>query len=84
MSIRRKPSTPLNENPYQNGDSIIEEEGSYFDDEYFDEFEDTFDETYLEQDELSIPSSDHSRVYPVMCEVIYPYQVDIALPLNDI
>lgn len=76
MSIRRKLVTPVTEkSPYQNGEAIEEVDESFYDDDFLDEFDETFDDSHYEQDNLSIPSSDHSRNYPVTCKVIYPYQV---------
>jgi len=59
------------ENTYQNGGSPIEE--SFYEDDF--EFDETFEESQYENDNLSLPSSEHSRNYPVTCKVIYPYQV---------
>nr|XP_009857655.1 F-BAR and double SH3 domains protein 2 isoform X2 [Ciona intestinalis] len=50
---------------------------SFFDEDFVDD--ETFDEDdhvmmVGEKDDLSLPSSDHSRNYPVTCTVTYPYQ----------
>ena len=75
FSVRRKPSTPVKENPYQNGGSFIEPDENFYDDDFLDDFEETFEDSHYENDNLSIPSSEHSRNYPVTCIVIYPYEV---------
>ncbi|CAK8686391.1 unnamed protein product [Clavelina lepadiformis] len=65
-----------------NGSSVGEADESFFDDDYTDDFEDTFDEepiTFnMDRDDLSLPSSEHSRNYPVTCSVIYPYKATRA------
>uniref|UniRef100_H2YMG2 Uncharacterized protein n=1 Tax=Ciona savignyi TaxID=51511 RepID=H2YMG2_CIOSA len=55
------------------------------DDDFCDEDfieDETFDEDdhimMMEKDNLSLPSSDHSRSYPVTCTVSYPYQATRA------
>ena len=66
-----------------NGSSVGEADESFFDDDYTDDFEDTFDEepiTFnMDRDDLSLPSSEHSRNYPVTCSVIYPYKVQMLV-----
>ena len=75
MSLKKKVATPTTEGPYQNGEVIIEVDESFYDDDFLDDFDETFEESLYENDNLSIPSSDHSRNYPVTCRVIYPYEV---------
>ncbi|XP_039256574.2 F-BAR and double SH3 domains protein 2-like isoform X2 [Styela clava] len=74
------PSTPIDPNKKfsatevdtPNGRSVTADDSSFFDDDFDDTFDEAFDEE-VDHDEVSLTASDHSRVYPVSCKVIYGY-----------